>query len=60
MNESVGLVVFRPFQHLTWDRRAVAATRVVGADPSVLGEVGVALGAASYLGTWGLLLLPIL
>jgi hypothetical protein len=41
-------------------RRAVAATRLVGADPRVLVGVGGALGAASYLGTGGLLLLPVL
>ncbi len=39
---------------------AVAATRLVGADPWVLGGEGEALGAASYLGTGGLLLLPVL
>jgi hypothetical protein len=41
-------------------RRAVAATCLVGADPWVLVGVGEPLGAASYLGTGGLLLLPVL
>ncbi len=39
--------------HLPGYWGAVAATRLVGADPRILGGVGGALGAASYLGTGG-------
>jgi hypothetical protein len=40
--------------------RAVAATRLVGADSWVLGGVGGALAAGFYLGTSGQLLHPVL